>query len=324
MRVAFASCFHSQIFPQQPVWDWIKAKNPDHLVLLGDSIYLDVNVGGVHPSTLTDDQFAQLLFRLYTSQMGQSSFKGLVQSMPNNRVWSIWDDHDFLWNDATGAGAGKNPNHQGKIRLSTAFQEAFRAALARSLDAGSFPSVYNDAVFWDANQPSLSTPSVQLGTDAWLHLSDGRTNRTETFLVKESDRHLLGSAQRALFQSRIDATANGDVHLFASGSTSADYKVGYAADWKWLGGLAANHRTLMISGDIHRNETDAFFTNGFPLHEATSSGAAVKDAVVVGKPRRNFGIVDIVDGTVSISLFANDKVESKWSRTLSRSTWLPI
>jgi alkaline phosphatase D len=324
MRIAFASCFHSKIFPDQPVWDWIAAKNPDHLVLLGDSIYLDVDAGDGHPNELTDDEFAKRLFRLYCNQMNQPSFKSLIQSLPLNRVWSIWDDHDFLWNNATGYRAGINPHHKGKIRLSTAFQEAFRFALSHGLFNGSFPSVYNDPKFWNAAQPPLTTPSVALEPDLWLHLSDGRTNRTEFWPIPESKRHLLGFAQRNLFESRIITTSKSAVHLFASGSTAGEYKQNYAADWKWLTTLASENRLLILSGDIHRNETDAFFTTGFPLHEATSSGAAIKDTVVFGQSRRNFGLLDLSSTDLQIRLYADNKEESKWSRKLSRNTWLPI
>jgi alkaline phosphatase D len=323
MRIAFVSCFHSQVFPVQPVWDWIKAQQPDHLVLLGDSIYLDVNAGALHPSMLSDDDFAQRLFRLYSAQMNQPAFKGLVKSMPNNSVWSIWDDHDFLWNDATGDLA-KNPVHQGKIRLSTAFQEAFRTALAASFAPDSFPDVYNRAEFWDANQPTLSTPSVRLDANVWLHLSDGRTERTQTFLVPESRRHLLGGAQRNLFQARVLASVENSVHLFASGSTLSTYKKSYPADWRWLTQLASSRRTLVLSGDIHRNESDANFTAGWPLHEATSSGVAVKDAVIIGTTRRNYGIVDIGSAQVKFRLFADNKEEKLLTRTLSCATWLPV
>ena len=40
----------------------------------------------------------------------------------------------------------------------------------------------------------------------------------------------------------------------------ATYKTRYARDWKWLTRQAAARRMLALSGDIHRNETDAFFT----------------------------------------------------------------
>jgi alkaline phosphatase D len=324
MRIAFASCFHSKIFPDQPVWDWIAAKKPDHLVLLGDSIYLDVEAGFGHPKDLTDDDFAKRLFKLYNDQLNQSSFKALIQSMKPNRVWSIWDDHDFLWNDATGHQASISAQHKGKVRLTTAFQEAFRFALSSGLSNGSYPSVYNDPKFWNPTQSELETPSAQLAPDLWLHLSDGRTNRTEFWPVPESKRHLLGITQRRLFESRINEASEDSVHLFASGSIAGAYKQNYAADWKWLTKIASENKVLVLSGDIHRNETDAFFTNGFPLHEATSSGAAVKDAVLVGQTRRNYGLLDISSTEVQVRLFADNKEESKWSRKLSRSTWLPI
>jgi alkaline phosphatase D len=114
------------------------------------------------------------------------------------------------------------------------------------------------------------------------------------------------------------------VHLFASGSTMATYKTRYARDWQWLTQQAAARRMLALSGDLHRNETDAFFTAGFPLHEATSSGAAVKDAVILGKTRRNFGIVEVNDDRVGFTLYAHGKEDRRLTRQLLRSNWLPV
>jgi alkaline phosphatase D len=87
--------------------------------------------------------------------------------------------------------------------------------------------------------------------------------------------------------------------------------------------LASHQRVLMLSGDIHRNALDAF-TNGpalFPLHEATSSGAAIKDAVVAGTLRHNFGLVDVGPHQIDISLFKGNRLEL--SRTILRQSWLP-
>ena len=71
MRIAFASCMSAQVFPQQPVWDWIAARNPDGLVLLGDSIYLDVPLDGPHPSAMDDDSFARHALQRYQAQLAQ-------------------------------------------------------------------------------------------------------------------------------------------------------------------------------------------------------------------------------------------------------------
>lgn len=323
MRIAFASCFCTKVFADQPVWDWIRMKAPDHLVLLGDTIYLDVPVVNKHPKEMGDDEFAQHLHALYTEVVQQAQFVKLLQSMPAGRAWSIWDDHDFLWNDALGAFDGLNPEHVGKVRLSTAFQEAFRRALAASLADGAFPAAYNDHVFWQLTQPPLSTPSIQLDEGLWLHLADVRSYRTQSWLVGEAHRTMLGAAQRASFQKAMAAQPQA-IHLFASGSTLADYKKRYPKDWRWLLDQAKVRRTLVLSGDIHRNESDAFFTGGLPLHEATSSGAAVRDAVAFGKRRRNFGLLDIDANHVTISLFADNKLEKKWSRKLDKASWLPV
>jgi len=320
MKIAFVSCICTQLFPDQPVWDQIAAMAPDYLVLLGDSIYLDIGTD-VAPQDMGDDAFGQHLFARYTELLAQPQFRALVSAMKPGRVFSIWDDHDFLWNDAQGAEFVQHPVQAGKVRLSTAFQEAFRRTLAKRLMPGSFPSAYNDPVFWQASQPALTTPSVKLADDVLLHLSDGRTPRTRTWLIAESRRAMLGAAQRRQFEAVFNSAPPEALHLFASGSTLAGWKR-YGKDWGWLQTMAARHRTLVLSGDIHRNELDGFGTSGFPLHEATSSGVAVKDAVVVGSRKHNFGWLDIGDTQVDIRLFKAGKVELQ--RTLDRASWLPV
>jgi alkaline phosphatase D len=317
MRIAFASCMFTREFADQPVWDAVRAQAPDRLVLLGDSTYFDVKTD-LHPRDMSDDEFARHLFALYREAIAQPQFAALVASLQAGRVDAIWDDHDFLWNDAMGAEVGIV--HAGKVRLATAFLEAWRAALKGRLAPGSFPAVYNDAAFWNLGQPQAATPSLKLAPDLFLHLSDGRTHRTRTWALAESKRTILGAAQRTAFEAAITAAPQA-IHLFASGSTVAGYQR-YARDLAWLKSLAAGQRMLVLSGDIHRNELDAFFTSGWPLHEATSSGAAVRDAVVVGAARQNFGLLDVDAATVTIRLFARGRQQD--IRVLDRATWLPV
>jgi alkaline phosphatase D len=307
----------NRVCPDQPVWTWIAQRAPDRLLLLGDSLYLDV-AGPPHPQDMSDVEFAAHAFTLYSEALAQPQFAALVQALPPGRVNAIWDDHDFLWNGAQGGEV--HPLHSGKVRLSTAFHEAFRSALTQGLVAGSFPAASNDARFWDLAQPELTTPSIQLEADLWLHLSDGRTHRTRTWLLEESKRTLFGAAQRARFEAVI-AHQPQALHLWASGSTIAGCQR-YANDWTWLRQMAAQARMLVLSGDIHRNELDAFYTGGWPLHEATSSGAAVRDAVVVGQELRNYGLLDIDANQVTIRLFSDDVLQQQ--RVLDRHTWLPV
>jgi len=79
---------------------------------------------------------------------------------------------------------------------------------------------------------------------------------------------------------------------------------------------------LVLSGDIHRNQLDGFYAGKLPLHEATSSGVAVKDAVVIGTRRQNYCLVDISAETVTMRLFA--KNVEKERRVIDRTTWLPV
>lgn len=319
MKIAFASCMCTRVFKDQPVWAQVAAQKPDKLVLLGDSVYLDIATP-VMPQDMSDDEFAQHLHALYSELLAQQQFRALVQGLPQGAVFATWDDHDFLWNDACGATLAKQPQHRSKIALSTAFFTAYRRALAQRLAPGSFPAAYNDAAFWPQAPQPLATPSVALAPDLWLHLSDGRTNRTTLWPLAERKRQLLGPAQRAQLGAAV-AAVPAALHLLASGSILADYKR-YPSDWQWLTRLAAKQRVLALSGDIHRNELDAFYTGGWPLHEATSSGAAVKDAVVVGQARQNFGLLDVQAAEVSIQLF--EKGVCRQTRRLSRPTWLPV
>jgi len=321
MRIAFSSCMFNRVFADQPVWGWIGAHAPDRLVLLGDSTYLDLKTA-IPPQVMGDDEFARHLFLRYSELIAQPLFAALVAALPAGSVDAIWDDHDFLWNDATGAEV--HPLHTEKVRLSTAFLEAFRSALHQRLAPGSFPSAYNDAVFWDLNQPPLTTPSIPLAPDLWLHLTDGRTFRTRTLGKPESKRTIFGTAQLDRFDAAIQAAPADAVHLWASGSTIAGYQR-YARDKQRLFAMAAQHRMLVLSGDIHHNDMDAFFTGGaLPLHEATSSGAAVKDTVIVGDPRRNFGLLVVDAQQVTIELFTDNVVPPEHRRVLDRQTWVPV
>lgn len=320
MRIAFVSCFSSLILPRAPVWGWIAEAQPDHLVLLGDSIYLDV-ASGAQPQQLVENDFAELLHRLYSHLLADARFAALVRALPAGHVHSIWDDHDFLWNDAEGAEVASNPVHAGKIALTTAFQEAFRRTLARQLAPGSWPAQANDAAFWTRPQPPLTTPTVALAPDVLLHLSDGRTHRTRTFLVPDEKRALLGRAQMQRLRQRVMAAPVDAVHLLASGSTVAGWQR-YTPDVQALMDLAAQRRMLVLSGDIHRNNLDGFGTTGLPLHEATSSGAAIKAAVEIGARRHNHGLVDIDAASVHVRLFKRNQLEME--RRIDRGSWLPV
>ena len=97
-KLAFTSCASATAYPHsQPVWAQIAAESPDALVLLGDSIYIDVP--GQVP--LGDHEFAVHVHQLYQRQLAIPEFRALVARV-GLRSFAIWDDHDFLWNDVLG------------------------------------------------------------------------------------------------------------------------------------------------------------------------------------------------------------------------------
>jgi alkaline phosphatase D len=320
MRIAFVSCFSTRILPKAPVWQWIADAQPDHLVLLGDSIYLDVASDG-RPQDQTELEFAQNLHALYSELLADPRFSALVRQLPPGHVHSIWDDHDFLWNDAEGAAVAADPKQADKIPLTTAFQEAFRRALAQQIGPGSFPADALDAAFWTRPQPPLATPSIALAPDLFLHLLDGRTHRTRTWLVPDDKRAIVGRAQLQRLRSRVMAAPADAVHLVASGSTIAGWQK-FARDLEALLDIASTRRLMVLSGDIHRNNLDGFGTTGLPLHEATSSGAAIRAAVAIGAPRHNHGLLDVTAQALEVRLFKKNTLEH--GRRILRASWLPV
>ena len=121
MKIAFASCMCTKVYAQQPIWDWIRQQQPDYLVLLGDSIYLDINFP-THPEQMDSNAFSQWQFDLYGELIAQPQFAACVKGLPAGHVFSIWDDHDFLWNDANGAEALATPAQRDKVWIPPAYQ----------------------------------------------------------------------------------------------------------------------------------------------------------------------------------------------------------
>ena len=130
MKIAIASCFNPNNYPDQPVWDNVRAARPDTLVLLGDSIYLDIPwvttlTETVHPSDADAIEFLKHGLKLYRAQLNQKHFAQLIRSV--KQTYAIWDDHDFLWDNAAGDSLSKNIYRE-HFQVTRALFRAFRGA----------------------------------------------------------------------------------------------------------------------------------------------------------------------------------------------------
>lgn len=317
VKVAFTSCMLQQYFPKQPVWKRIKAADPDYVVLLGDSIYLDIDA---NPRKMSDADFGVHAHARYRAQLAVPEFDELLRHMAakgGRRTFAIWDDHDFLWNDSAGAPIAKIPADRDKIPLSRALFGQFQQAL---LQVGSFPAqvvAKPAAPASPVTQPLFE--SVELADKLWLHLTDGRTFRTETILVGHKQRAILGAAQLAWLHTQVMDAPSDAVHLVASGSTSSTWKR-YDRDWKALNAIADQRRVLMLSGDVHNNGfAEHVDPMGLRMFEATASGAAIRDAIVVGERIENFAVAEIDELTVRLRFFEKSGERQPW--TILRANW---
>jgi len=316
MKIAFTSCMSSTVFEQQPVWDQIAARQPDRVLLLGDSIYIDAPpypAEATHPKKMAPTDFLQHLLARWTLQLDQPQFRALVQKVPTD---AVWDDHDFLWDESYAEKAIDKRIYKDHVRTSRALFNAFRRTLDARLADGSFPAAYNDAVI---NQPDEPAPGYRVRTLAdgsVLHLTDGRSWRI--------GRELLGAAQRQQIEAEL-AKAPAAAHLLASGSVLRDdsgERWETFDDWAWLQGLARRYKILVLSGDIHRNRWQSHDLGGGRwLHDATASGAAICKLVTLGSKCQNWGLLSTDATTLRLDFFSHGTPDSVGAWAIDRASW---
>ncbi|HEY8878333.1 MAG TPA: hypothetical protein VIN03_12270 [Roseateles sp.] len=316
MKVAFTSCMLQQRFDSQPVWQRIQALDPDHLVLLGNAIHLDIDAD---VRRMSAGEFAARAHGLYRDQLAVPEFDALLRHMAGKggrRVFAIWNDHDFLWHDAAGADIVKGAEHADKLEPSRVLFQCFQQALAAP---GSFPGQLDEVRPPKEPETGPLHESLPLRDDVWLHLTDSRSQRTVTWLVPQDQRALLGLQQLDALATAIATAPSGSVHLVASASAGADWQH-HQRDWTALGDIASRQRLLMLSGGLLRNAFASHVSaQGWPLHEASASGAAVRDAILYGAEIQNFALAEIEPAEVRIRFFDRDGETAP--RHIARESW---
>lgn len=349
MKIAFTSCMSTNSYKEQAVWDTIALQNPNVLVLLGDSVYIDCppqpdHQGHPHPKDdlYKDDDFAIHLHKLYKNQLAVPQFKSLI-AKNDLKIYAIWDDHDFLWNDADSQNS-KNTSHMNQALISSNLLGCWREALMQQGNgfpdstSGQDPLAYKiwknyktpvDISLYDSFMPGYS--HVQLEPSIHLHLTDGRSWRTS--------HEMLGAHQRTQMTCVFNLFPD-DIHIVASGSTFG--KQG-ASGWhncdvdaSWMLNMSRQYRIVMISGDIHRNAVPApikpNIQPGFNFYEFTSSGAAVNfnplhwsNASTVNgwlNFSQKFGTLEIKNGLMTVEIFDHGNSHTPAILPISLATWI--
>lgn len=92
-KYAIASCIRFQQDDEQVAFSHIKNKNPDVMLLLGDTVYSHTTN---RSKSLND---------YHTKQRDIKHFKNIIKDVP---TYAIWDDHDFGQNNAEGTSVDRS------------------------------------------------------------------------------------------------------------------------------------------------------------------------------------------------------------------------
>ena len=297
MKIAFASCMDALDDKQQPVWDRIRERGPDALILLGDSVYMDFGLlGDRHlgwPRKASNQEFATALYQRYKLQWEVASFQNLLAS--GLKVGLIWDDHDFAWNDSRGAGTEKRRAVSAEKRsISRGLFLQFKSQLEQRLPQ--YPAQPAPPASVPPADYAGINDSFDVGNVRFI-LLDGRSFREDPNDLANAEMH--GRKQRLWLAEKIHSWKG--IKVIGAGSVLTHSRESWDqyTDYAWL--LAQNfEEVVVLTGDIHKNSPPQRHTKSPPLYEITSSGAARPG---LGGASGNFGILEIADA-VSVTLYS--------------------
>ena len=289
-RIAFGSCGHQD--KPIPILDVVREQNPDLFIFLGDNIYGD-----------TKDM--ALLRKKYEKLGAKPEFRRLRSAVP---ILSVWDDHDYGWNDAGKEYEFKEQSreiffefwkvpaesprrtHPG-IYGSHLFSEngrtlqiilldtrTFRDQLKRNGKGDNKPAA--DSGYKNDYQPDVDSAKTLLGREQWQWL--------EGELKRPADLRLICSSiqfghEYNGWESWTNLPAERQKMIDLIRSTSAD-------------------GVVFISGDVHWGEiSKRSQPNSYPLYDVTASGLTEEwynvepNEYRVGKATRenHFGMISI-------------------------------
>jgi alkaline phosphatase D len=258
--IAFGSCAHQN--DPQPILTDVAALKPDAFIYLGDNIY-------------SDTYSMDTLRKNYQVLAAKPEFQALQAA---TKIYAVWDDHDFGWNDSGRHYPFKNESKEifldffGDQGDSTIRQhEGIYHTVWMEKDGKKIQIIFPDLrTFRDKLLPYNGNRIGQKGYEYELDYSPYTT----------SDSTMLGEVQWKWLEEQLLQPA--DVRIIASSTQFSITHNGYEA-WanfpheqqrfiELLKKTKANG-VFFVSGDVHYAELSKLdVPGGYPLYDATSSG----------------------------------------------------
>ncbi len=311
-RIVFASCAHQN--EDQSIWDRIASERPDLTLYMGDNVYGDVS----------PDEPA--LPELKTAYMRLAQSEPFARARAAAPMLTVWDDHDYGWNDGGG-------DYALKEKSEALFDYVW--AVPESDPRRARPGVYGS---WIIGEEGRRVQVIMLDTRFFrspLMKTDEPNVRGKERYVPDDDpsKTLLGDAQWRWLAEELQKPADlrlvvSSIQVIAEGHGWEAWRLfphERARLYKTITELGVNG-VVILSGDRHaaalyRKEG----VNDYPLFEATSSSlnlpasrwrAQSGETWMEEDPNRmgdmiyeaNYGLIDIdwQAGAVNVSIRGKD------------------
>ena len=271
--IGFASCAKEDA-GSAAVWDRMRLRGIDALVLLGDTPYIDT----------TDLAYQRKRYRAFAQV---PSFAALVRNTP---LYSTWDDHDFGANDTDGRLEGKENSRTAFLEYRPMkFAGHEKEGIYTSFRVGEMEVFLLDTRWFAATEPSpfdKSKPTL-LGARQWQWLQEQLRKSTATFKI----------------------IASGMIFNDAVRPNKTDYWGNYPYErdalFELIGELGVQG-VLLVGGDIHRHRIvrhDSKSQAGYDLLEFISS--PVHNSIIEAANAPHPGLLlDIGQGHIYLELDA--------------------
>lgn len=289
-RLAFVSCVNDHKFKRQPAWKTLAGHDPDALVLLGDTPYIDT-------TSLKTQR------RRYRKFWSLNDAREVFATTP---TWATWDDHDFGKNDTDGRLRGKEDSrrafveHHAHAEFGTGTEGIYT-----SFRWGPVEVFLIDARWWANTGPSPIDP------------------RKKTLLGKEQWDWIRKKLEASTAPFKVLTTGmiwNGAVRPFKRDHWLT-WKHERDALWRFVGDKKIPGVVLM-GGDIHRSRAlkhAAEDRAGYPLYEFITSPMAnsIIEAANVKHPgllhdaaeEHTFMLMDVTKTTLRIRCLNHENTE---------------